>query len=82
MIPLTAVLDASGLSVTWSDRTYDFTASDGFKPSQHGCGPVDFTSVQGGYVYPLTGDLNWDEALGLRGCYFVNGAVSIDVQPR
>jgi hypothetical protein len=81
VVPLADVLQASGLPVTWEDRTYDFLASDDFQPSQRGCEPLGWTELEGGYAYPETGNLTWDEALGLPGCYFVNEVVTILVLP-
>lgn len=82
LVPATAVLDASGLTVTWSERTFDFLASDGYRPSDKtDCVPVDYTTLQGGYFYPESGELVWDESLGLFGCYNVKGTVAIEVQP-
>ena len=79
VVALTAVLDASGCEVTWADRTYDFEASDGYRPSANDCGPSDWTTIQGGYIYPETGNLTWDEGLGMLGCLFVDGVVLMDV---
>jgi hypothetical protein len=79
VVKLPDVLDASGLTVTWSERTYDWVASDGFRPSEHDCPPLDWTTVQQGYLYPESGNLVWESALDLPGCYFVDGLATIDV---
>jgi len=79
VVPVTAVLAATGLSVAWEERTYDFVAYDGYRPStKDGCDPVDYTAIQGAYLYPGSGNLVWDASLGLFGCYFVDGMVEID----
>lgn len=80
VVKVTDVLDATGLAVTWSERTYDFVASDGYQPSTNDCPPVDYPTVQGGYFYRESGDLVWETALGLFGCYYVDGTVQIVVQ--
>jgi len=80
VVALTEILTASELSVTGADRTYDFVASDGYRPSSKDCGPVDPTTLSGGYLYPASGHLVWDAALDLAGCFFVDGVVTVEVQ--
>ncbi len=79
VVALSVVLEASGFEVTWADRTYDFEASDGYRPSTNDCGPSDWAAMQGGYIFPETGNLTWDESLGIMGCLFVDGVVLVDV---
>ncbi len=79
-VELPDVVAASGLGVTWSERTYDFEGSDGYRPSGNDCPPVDWTAAQLGYLFPDSGNLVWDEAAGLRGCYYVDAMVIVDVQ--
>jgi len=80
VVPLPGVLAASGLNTTWSERTYDFVASDGYRPSTNDCPPVDWDAMQMGYIYPASGNVVWDKAAGLPGCYNVDETVTIDVQ--
>ncbi|MFH1465797.1 MAG: hypothetical protein ABIO70_15530 [Pseudomonadota bacterium] len=80
VVAVTTVLEASALGVTWAERTYDFEASDGFKPSDRDCGPSDYTTIQGAYLYRETGNLVWDEALALPGCFYVDDVVKVLVQ--
>ncbi|MBN1336123.1 MAG: hypothetical protein JXB39_09195 [Deltaproteobacteria bacterium] len=78
VVVLPDVLDASGLSVPWSERTYDFVASDGFRPSEHSCPPLDWSVAAQGCFYPSTGNLVWDSSLGLSGCYYVDDVVTVE----
>jgi hypothetical protein len=80
VVAVSAVLEASALEITWAERTYDFEASDGFKPSDRDCGPVDWATLQGAYLYRETGNLVWDESLKLPGCFFVDDTVKVLVQ--
>jgi hypothetical protein len=80
VVAVTAVLEASGLSVTWEERTYDFVASDGFTPSSRDCEPVDYSTLQNAYFYRESGNLVWDAAIEQAGCYFVDNTVTVDVQ--
>jgi len=79
-VALPEILQASELPVTWSERTYDFLASDGYTPSSKECWPVDYDTVGQGYLHPASGNLDWDESAGLAGCYFVTEVVEILVQ--
>lgn len=72
------VLTASGLTATWADLSYDFEASDGYRPSVKGCGPVDYDTVLQAGLHPETGNLTWAESLGLEGCFYVDGVVLVD----
>lgn len=80
VVPVTSVLEATSLEVTWSERTYDFVASDGYRPSTKDCGPVDYTTLEGAYLYPESGNLTWSEDLGLEGCFYVDEVVTVEVQ--
>lgn len=77
VVTLVSVLGATDLKVSWADRYYDFLASDGFRPSEHSCPSLNYTTAQSGYLFPSSGNLVWEKSLGLSGCYFVDGVVEV-----
>ena len=80
LVPVTSVLDASGLEVAWAERSYAFTATDGFTPGDVGCAPVDYATVEGAWLAPASGNLEWDAELDMQGCYFVTGVARVDAE--
>ena len=75
-----SVLQASALDLDWESLFYDFLASDGFRPSEHSCPPLNHTTVLEGHFFVSNGNLVFPDALDLAGCYYVDGVVEIDVQ--
>ncbi len=80
VVAATAVLEATELDTDFSVRTFDFVASDGFSPSSRDCEPVDYTVLESAFFYRESGNLVWDLALNIAGCYWVDDTVTVAVQ--
>jgi len=77
LVPLMDVVGAAGLGFDPDASYYDFVGGDGFRPTQVECVTVDASTLEQGWVDRVTGTVVWDDALGMRGCYSVTGAVEI-----
>ncbi len=77
LVRLMDVVDAAGLGFDPVAGYYDFVGGDGFRPTQVECVTVDASTLEQGWVDRVTGTVVWDDALGMRGCYSVTGAVEI-----
>lgn len=79
--PLQALVQASGLAEDWAGSTWDFEASDGFRPSDRDCEPLAWETLAQGGIFLESGNLTWEDALDLPGCYYVNGVILFEAQP-
>ena len=50
---------------------FSFVSASGFRPSDKDCADMPGPLLGNGYIEPVSGNLVWDESLGLRGCYSV-----------
>lgn len=75
--PLSAVWSQAFPSVDPSTLVFGFESDDGFKPSNKGCEDVSGTALSQGYLEKISRNLVWEESLGFKGCYSVQGTKSI-----
>ena len=57
---------------------FSFVSATGFRPSDKDCADMPGALLGSGYIEPTSGNLVWDESLGLRGCYSVRETVRIE----
>ncbi len=79
LVKLADVWTASQILTDRNTLAFEFVGDDGFKPSdKNGCNDLPGSTLDNGYIDPVSRKLTWDESLGLAGCYSVKGAAKMN----
>lgn len=82
LVVLADVIEAAELGVSAEMLTFDFVASDGFRPGDSPrCAdyvPVPGSALASGWIDPASGDVSWDASLEYPGCLGVGDVVTIE----